>query len=343
MSKPQEFFTSVSSQASPSELSKLDHKIQRANLGSVYQCLEQIPKKWYLIGILLGLPKHKLDQIDCDYSDTPRKILEMIDVWIISGKICTWKVLVITLQDNCYLDVANFTKTKAFEVLRLEELVKSSSNHYWKEREAKRREVDDLFRSPLLKNHNIREKSMMSLHIFMSVPNTVSDEQMLKKINLYLPINVFLLVPFMTLVSEFNGIVNSLRGIKECLQTRAKLLTSEMNVVCDEPLILRTRKDYQNETKQGAGTLQNNGLHNENDIQEEEILQKMHEGDSYCEALRDELNSCLNQVEVALTHNKNMKIAGNLIKRTFKEMLLITIHMLKGAVAYGNHFFFKSA
>ena len=37
---------------------------------------------WYQLGLNLGLPKHELTKIECDYQGNDRRRLEMLDKWL---------------------------------------------------------------------------------------------------------------------------------------------------------------------------------------------------------------------------------------------------------------------
>ena len=76
----------------------MDDKLTEENLPFILQKVRPVSKHWFAVGISLGVPKHMLDEIECDYHGVDRQLTEMLDVWIKMGsEDCTWQTLVSAL------------------------------------------------------------------------------------------------------------------------------------------------------------------------------------------------------------------------------------------------------
>ena len=53
---------------------------------------------WHQLGINLGLPKHELDKIECDYQGNDRQRLEMLDKWLKQMPSAVWANVVSALK-----------------------------------------------------------------------------------------------------------------------------------------------------------------------------------------------------------------------------------------------------
>ena len=53
---------------------------------------------WYILGLKLGLPKHELDKIDCDYQKNDRRKAEMLDLWLRRTPNATWDDVIRALE-----------------------------------------------------------------------------------------------------------------------------------------------------------------------------------------------------------------------------------------------------
>ena len=53
---------------------------------------------WYTLGLNLGLPKHELDKIECDYQKNDRRKAEMLDLWLRRTPNATWNDVMRALE-----------------------------------------------------------------------------------------------------------------------------------------------------------------------------------------------------------------------------------------------------
>jgi len=67
---------------------------------------------WNQLGRKLGIPSHKLDEIDCDYCGTIRKRSAMIDLWLQYDVDCSWEKLSTALEEMGYKVLAKQIRDK---------------------------------------------------------------------------------------------------------------------------------------------------------------------------------------------------------------------------------------
>ena len=71
--------------------------LQDTDAGELSSALKTI-SDWYRLGLFLGLPKYDLNNIEKDYQDSKRRMLEMVDRWLRSTPTASWEDVVNALQ-----------------------------------------------------------------------------------------------------------------------------------------------------------------------------------------------------------------------------------------------------
>ena len=68
------------------------------SLGTVLEAVCDINIKWYNLGLQLGIPVHKLEEIKQQYSQFGDTLREMLHVWLKRQESCTWMALATALK-----------------------------------------------------------------------------------------------------------------------------------------------------------------------------------------------------------------------------------------------------
>ena len=232
----------------PTNSAALDGRITRDHLRIVQQCLQKHSINWYCIGFRAGVPKDTLDLIDRDCPDTPRRLIEMIDVWINRGRGCTWGSLARALNDSGHRETANKVIAMASEVeIQVTECLSAKS---WQSNEATVCEHRELFQSKLQLANDSYQEFTSSLRELLSVPDTVEDTTMLNNIDIYIDGNCNFLCEFVDLSRLFVDVTEHLRTAQEHLRTAQEhlhiwdnVLTKDNDMVCDRLRMLAIEKE----------------------------------------------------------------------------------------------------
>ena len=94
-------------------------------LSDVAMELSEIENLWYILGILLGVPKAKLDQIQANYGSGPwhgRCLIETISQWKDNHENATWFSIVQALYSMQKKQLAKRVATKHSTYIILEYL-----------------------------------------------------------------------------------------------------------------------------------------------------------------------------------------------------------------------------
>jgi len=75
----------------------LDSPIREEDLKEVFTALMKDSSGWYAIGVALGVPVNKLNEIASDNSMAATKLAQMVDYWIRNGEIHNWRSLIAAL------------------------------------------------------------------------------------------------------------------------------------------------------------------------------------------------------------------------------------------------------
>ena len=68
------------------------------DLGEVFEGLHGTRKKWYDIGLKLGVPVVELDRIHCEHADSHSSLRETLKTWLKTANKPTWQSIVGTLK-----------------------------------------------------------------------------------------------------------------------------------------------------------------------------------------------------------------------------------------------------
>ena len=305
------------------DLAILDQKIETKDFISVYQFLAKFSILWFNIGLCIGVPIERLHEIDLDYHTTIRKLAEMINAWINNCKNCTWRVLIEALQHggnikskNSNQDTIVFQEPKTGAWDEKAAMVSSHEAGYF------------ILQSFTKKSY---ENYMGSLRDLLKVRNAVSDESLLCNIDLYIFISdAGFVVNFFMHTNDISEIAKSFRYNKKFLKIWANFVILETNSVCDKLHTLAVDKEKIKETLfKKEAERQKHYESNSYEIQlfsemtrskdqAGDIKRNMEDADNYRESLCHSLNSCLDNVHVALNHNNKIKFAASSMKTSIK-------------------------
>ena len=329
--------TSYESSDSDSMEVPLDKLITRDDLKVVQQFLEKVSIEWYKIGWHLGVPKDKLDLIEQDHRDTARRLLEMIGVWINSGRGCTWGALVRALKDSGHRETANKVIANSSEV---EIRAHLSRIHRWEEKEAAVCRHKESFQLKLQLANQSYQKLTSSLREVLSVPDTVEDTAMLSNIDTYADLSYNFL--FVDPKKSFMDVTEHLQTAQEHLHVWVSMLIKDMDMVCDKLKTLTIQKE---EEKDKLFLLALKSSHTEHDrlerakceCQVKKVDQKMKQANAHWGFLSWDLNSSLDYVQSIESRNKSLIVAGNLTEKVLKSMWL-TLTLLGILVVFGPYY-----
>ena len=287
----------------------LNQQVTESHIKDVRLCLSIVSIYWLTIGLYLGVPKSKLDEIEADCPRVNDKLTEMISTWIRAGKNCTWKQLCIVLHHCNRIDVAKLVVSQALNVALESEKPLSSSRNYWKEKEALRQEKVDSLKYRLEKAWNCHEEYMELLRKELNVPNTISDKFLLSTFDEHIKFTSSIVVITLRIFIIYTV-------IRVCLHEWTEVLTTDMTVVCNELNELNILKHRP-----------------ECALQAKDIELNICNAKSYRESLDHELNTCLGHVDSAINSNENLKFAVHSMLRAFRGTQLTL--MLLTSVACG--------
>ena len=254
--------------------------------------------------------------------DTPKKLIKMIDAWINSGgRGCTWGSLVRALNESGHRVTANKVIAMASEFeIQVTECLSAKS---WQNNEATVCEHRELFQSKLQLANDSYQEFTRSLRELLPVPDTVEDTAMLSNIDIYIDGNCNFLCEFVDLGRLFVDVTEHLRTAQEHLHIWGNVLTKDNDMVCDRLRMLAIEKE---ELKEKLYLLAvKSQRHTEYDRQKretqaKEIDQRIEETFPYYDSLSRELNSSLDHVQSAMSQNKSLIVAEDLIIQCFKPM-----------------------
>ena len=105
-------------------------QIDKVKLNDVIMELSEIENLWYMFGILLGIPKPKLDQIQVNYGSGPRShgrcLIETICQWKDNHDNATWSSIV---QALCSMQKKQLAKRVAAKHSKLLHDIRISLQH----------------------------------------------------------------------------------------------------------------------------------------------------------------------------------------------------------------------
>ena len=293
----------------------LDRQVTESHIKDVHECLSIVSTCWLMIGLYLGVPKPKLNEIEIDCPNVNSKLIEMISTWISAGKNCTWKELCIALHHCKLIEAAKPVVSKALDVALEYEKPLSSSKNYWEEKETLRQEKVDSLKHRLKEALNSQEENMVFLRKELKVPIAISDKFLLSKFDEHIKYTPYV-YNIITFGSYIINITESYTVIRVCLLEWTEVLTTDMTVVCNKLNELNILKHKP-----------------ECAIQEKDNELNICNAKSYRESLDHELTTCLGHTDSAINSNENLKFAIHSWLRAFRGTL-VTLWLLASVTGH---------
>ena len=323
----------------PYDLEMFDQILTRDEFKSVYQFLAHLSAKWYIIGVLLSMPKSKLDEIEENHRDVSRRLMQMIDGWLSNGKDCTWRALATALREDGHIEEANLIVQRVSEgpTTDFKEPQKRSSKNQWEEMKNQMCKKEEEFHANLASIDSTHVKYMEYLRDELAVSTGSGHEQMLDEIEEH----VLQMLSngdrnkIDAILHNFDKISKNLQSTPNSLQIWVETVTTDVKEVCDSLQMLTAQKES---LKESLFKLQTEGIqHNEPNNQQIRLLelkaesrtqaraitQEIHDARCYQQYLINILTTCTTHLDIAINQNETIKLAANSTTMAYKEVTFI--------------------
>ena len=320
----------------PYDLEMFDQTLTRDEFKSVYQFLAHLSAKWYIIGVLLSMPKSKLDEIEENHRDVSRRLMQMIDGWLNNGKDCTWRALATALREDGHIKEANLIVQRVSEgpTADFKEPQKRSSKNQWEEMKNQMCKKEEEFHADLASIDSTHVEYMEFLREELAVSTGSGHEQMLDVIEEH----VLQMLSkddsnkIHAILHNFDKISKNLRSTPNSLQIWVETVTVDVNEVCYSLQMLTAQKES---LKESLFKLETEGIqHNEPNNQQIRLLelkaesrtraraitQEIHDARCYQQYLINTLATCTTHLDIAINQNETIKLAANSTAMTYKEV-----------------------
>ena len=329
----------------PNDLEMFDQILTRDEFKSVYQFLAHLSAKWYIIGILLSMPKSKLDEIEENHRDVSRRLMQMIDGWLSSSKDCTWRALATALREDGHIEEANLIVQRVSEgpTTNFKEPQKRSSKNQWEEMKNQMCKKEEEFHADLASIDSTHVEYMEFLREELAVSTGSGHEQMLDEIEEHVVLQMLskddlkFASKIHAILHNFDKISKNLQSTQNSLQMWVETVTVDVNEVCYSLQMLTAQKES---LKESLFKLETEGIqHNEPNNQQIRLLelkaetrtqaraitQEIHDAQCYQQYLINTLTTCTNHLDIAINQNETIKLAANSTTMTYKEAIFIEV------------------
>ncbi len=288
-----------------------DMSLQRKDLPNILLHLIRVKDQWETIGVLLGVAPEELGAIrlSCAY-DCDMCLTAMICKWIASGTATMAQLKSVLVATN-NADLASQLPVTCDSP--------EDQSHNWEQRQLVMRSLKASYDEDKSKVKKDEKAALRSLRSALQVSSAMTNGEFLGRIVSFIPPTYEL---FTVITKDINTIAGSYQIFENNAAAWANHLMDDLKDVCDKTVDLRNHREECPEVRNGSSEVDNTSLNFEAFRGSETTATPTHSAGKYGAYLCEELETCLDEMEVAADYNSYFKMAAEGVKVMKKNTML---------------------